>query len=174
MIGKILSKLFLLVMVAMIQIYFFDRLPSLSYVHLSFYLSYVILLSINTHPLFVLLSSALLGVVIDLSTGTGGLVTIAITAAAFTRIRLLKRIVSEDNIKYDFLPSVRDIGAGRWFFYCVTIVLVNGITVVLMESGGLLFVSLAVFLRLLINIVATTFLIYITQLLLNRKPKSSY
>lgn len=174
MIGKILAKLFALVLVAMLQIYFFDRLPSLSYVHLSFYLSYVILLSINTPALFVLLSSALLGAVIDLSTGTGGLITCAVTASAYARILLLRHMVSEDNKKYDFFPSVKAIGASRWFFYCMTIVLINGLLVVILESGWLLFVSIALFVRLVINVVATTLLIYIIQLMLVRKPKSSY
>lgn len=174
MISKLTYRLFVLAIVAMMQIYFFDRLPSLPYVHLSFYLSYVILLSINTPRIFVLLSSALLGAAIDLSTGTGGLITAAVTASAYARILLLRRMVSEDNIKYDFVPSVKTIGASRWFFYCVTIASINGLLVVFLESGWLLFVSIALFLRLLLNIISTTLLIYIIQFLFDRKPKSSY
>lgn len=172
--SKILYRLFLLGVVAMLQIYFFDRLPSLSFVHLSFYLVYVVLLSINTHPMFVLLSSTLLGVLIDLATGTGGLITIAITVSAYLRIQLLRRMVSEDNISYDFIPSARELGAGRWFVYCTSIVFINGLAVILLESGWLLFVSLSLFLRLVLNVAATTLLIYITQLIVKHKPKSSY
>lgn len=174
MIGKFLYRLFLLALVAMMQIYFFDRLPLSPYVHLSFYLSYVMLLTIDTPRMFVLLSSTLLGIAIDVSTGTGGLITVAITAAAYARILLLRRMVSEDNLKQGFLPSVRAMGAGRWFFYCGTVVLINGLLIVLLESGWLLFMSIALFLRLVLNVVSTTLLMYIIQLIFDRKPKSSY
>lgn len=174
MIGKLLYRLFVLAIVAMLQIYFFDRLPLSPYVHLSFYLSYVILLSIDAPRLFVLLSSTLLGVVIDFSTGTGGLITVAVTAAAYARILLLRRMVSEDNLKQGFLPSVRAMGAGRWFFYCGTVVFINGFLIILLESGWLLFMSIALLLRFILNVVSTTLLMYIIQLIFDRKPKSSY
>ncbi|MEG1937065.1 MAG: hypothetical protein RRZ64_05835 [Rikenellaceae bacterium] len=169
-----LYKITMLVIVALVQVYLFDRLPSLPHLHFSFYLTFVLLLSIKTPPMMVMLLSSLLGVVIDLLTGTGGLITIAITSAAYLRILLLKHMVSEDSIGYDFTPSIATIGGGRWAFYCITIVAVNGLLLVVCESGGLVFINTQVFIRLLLNIALTTVILYITQFLINHRPKSSY
>lgn len=171
---KILYNVLMFAVVAILQIYFFDRLPSYSHIKFSFYLTYVVLLSVNTSAYFVLLSSALLGVIIDVVTGTGGLITAAITASAYVRIILLRRMLSEDSVKYSFIPSVRTMGATKWFFYGIAIVLVNALLLAFLESGFLVFVRAAIFYRLIFNIVGTILILYFIQLLFRRNPKSSY
>lgn len=164
----------MLITAAVLQIYLFDRFPQQPFVHISFYMIYVVLLSSDTNRLFVLLTSAMLGAAVDIMSGIPGINTISITAAAYLRPFILGAIAGKEKVKTDFIPSVYNMGFARFLLYSSSLVLINSLIVIICETGALFLANGKMFVSLLTNFFFTTIIILILQYLTVRKPKSRW
>ncbi len=171
---KIIYKILMLITVAVLQVYLFDRIPQQPYVHITFYMAYVVLLSSDTNKLFLLLTSALLGAAVDIMSGIPGINLISITAAAYLRPFILSAIAGKEKVTTDFVPSVYNLGFARFLLYSASLVFINSLIVIICESGALFLANGRMFVSLLTNFVSTTILILLLQYLTVRKPKSRW
>ncbi len=80
------------VVLVLLQIFLFDNIALTSYFHPLIYVAFIILLPLDTKPIWTMLLSAAMGLVIDIMTGMGGLNVIACTALGFFRPIILSAV----------------------------------------------------------------------------------
>ena len=85
MFKNIISYAGVFVVAVLLQIFVLDNISLGVYFHPLLYSVFIILLPVDTKPVWVVLTSALLGVVMDAMTGTDGLNVIAATAVGVLR-----------------------------------------------------------------------------------------
>ena len=84
------------VVLVLLQIFLVDNISISVYFHPLIYVAFIILLPLDTKPVWMVLNSALIGLMIDVMTGMGGLNVIATTATGFLRpwvVNLVNRLL---------------------------------------------------------------------------------
>ena len=74
----------------LLQIFLVDNISISVYFHPLIYVAFIILLPLDTKPVWMVLNSALIGLMIDVMTGMGGLNVIATTATAVRIANILQ------------------------------------------------------------------------------------
>jgi len=171
---KFIFRIIFIFILALLQIFLFDRLPFPTYFYLSFYVSYIVLLSMKTSKYFVIISGAFLGIVIDILVGTHGLVTIATTSTAFVRTLILRNFISSELYQADRVPSIKNMGVFTWSIYAILLIITNNIVLCLFESGFQIFTSSLIFLRVLYSTLCTYILVLFVQYIVADSKKSSW
>lgn len=93
-------------LLVLIQIFLIDNISLGIYFHPLVYVAFLIILPLDTKPVWVLLSAALLGLMIDAMTGMGGLNVIATTATGFMRNTILSITSGHNASTDDSIPSL--------------------------------------------------------------------
>ena len=94
------------VTLVLIQIFLIDNISLGIYFHPLIYIAFLIVLPLDTKPVWVVLLAALLGLTIDTMTGLGGLNVIAATATGFMRGTLLGITSGHSTSTDDSIPSL--------------------------------------------------------------------
>ena len=76
----------------LLQVFLIDNISLSVYFHPLIYVAFIILLPLDTKPIWLVGLSALLGLTIDVMTGMGGLNVIATTATGFLRSFVVKMV----------------------------------------------------------------------------------
>ncbi len=109
----------------LLQIFFFNELSLSSCFAPLVYVAFIILLPLNTAPVWVLLSGLVTGVLMDLTMGTAGLNTIATLAAAYMRQPLLNLIFGHNNVREGGVPSESRMGRRHFVYYFVSLTVLH-------------------------------------------------
>ncbi len=125
----------LLVILMLIQTFVFDNLAISVWFYPLIYVTFIVLLPIDTRPIMVLLTALAVGIIADYTTGGAGLNTSATLLVGFIRQPLLNRFCDNDDLRDGGIPSPQRMG-GEWKFvrYAALIVFIHHLTLFLLES----------------------------------------
>lgn len=124
------------------------------------YIWLVIILPKEISPYLTLLVSFLIGGFIDVFCNTPGLHAFATTAAGLVSIKTLPLfITNSDNMHNTFIPSIKSMGANKFFNYTLIIVILHHILLFFMEAFSFEAFGTLV-LRMVSSMIFTMVLIY--------------
>lgn len=154
---QIVDYALLLVAVVVLQVFLFDNLEIGVYLNPLIYITFILLLPIETQPATVLFLGLFVGIVMDAATGAAGLNTLATLPVAFLRGGLLRLTCPKDVVTDGGLPSVRRLGRIGFLRYVVLAVLLHSIVYFTMERATLDYFHLTLLRTLFSGAVAVAF-----------------
>lgn len=125
------------VALVLIQIFLIDNISLGIYFHPLIYVGFLIILPLDTKPVWVLLLSALLGLVVDSMTGMGGLNVIATTATGFMRGTLLSITSGHNTSTDDSIPSLYRLTEKNLAWFIALVILLHSSIYFLLEALSL-------------------------------------
>lgn len=155
--------IFFVVLMAL-QVFLFDNLNLGMYVYPMAYVAFVLLLPMETRPVWVLLLGLLTGVVVDAATGSAGLNTIAMLATAFLRRPVMTAVAGKDSVGEGGIPCSDKIGTGKFFRYAAFMAGIHCIIYFGFETLTMKYIYLTL-IRTALSWAVTVGLVWLTQYL---------
>ncbi len=158
------------VVLVLFQVLVINHIRLGGYVHPHIYLIFIMLLPFNTPKWQLLVLGFVLGLSIDLFTGTPGLHAGATTLMAFCRPSIIKLV--SGNLKFENIqePSLGQID-GMWMFrYVLCMVFVHHFALFFLESFSFHLIG-QVLLRILLSVPVSIFLIMMILYIFKREKK---
>ena len=158
------------VVLVLFQVLVINHIRLGGYVHPHIYLIFIMLLPFNTPKWQLLVLGFVLGLSIDLFTGTPGLHAGATTLMAFCRPSIIKLV--SGNLKFENIqePSLGQID-GMWMFrYVLCMVIVHHFALFFLESFSFHLIG-QVLLRILLSVPVSIFLIMMILYIFKREKK---
>lgn len=121
----------------LVQIFLIDNISLGIYFHPLIYIAFLIILPLDTKPVWVLLLSALLGLVMDSMTGMSGLNVIATTATGFMRSTLLGITSGHNTSTDDTIPSLYRLTEKNLAWFIALVILLHSSLYFLLEALSL-------------------------------------
>jgi rod shape-determining protein MreD len=152
-----------------VQVLILDNIHFGGSVNPYLYVYFILLLPFETAGWLLLISSFLVGLTIDMFTGTMGIHASASVFMAFMRPTVIRSIASSKEFEAGMQPSIRDLGF-RWFFiYSLFLILIHHAALFFLEVFRLegFWDTIK---RILFSSAFTLVLVLITQYLFNRSP----
>lgn len=143
----------------LLQIFLIDNISLSVYFHPLMYVAFIILLPLDTKPIWMVLLSALLGLTIDVMTGMGGINIIASTATGFLRPFVLKMVTGHAMGTDASDTSLHRLPEKNFQWYIIAMVVLHSGIYFMMESLSLMHI-LHTLLRLIVSDIATVMFIY--------------
>ncbi len=113
------------VILVLVQVLILNNINFLGFINPYLYILFIITLPINLARSYLLLIAFILGLTIDVFTGTLGMHACATVAAAFVRAPLIKFFTPRDsNYELEF-PSMKTFGTLNFVYYVALMVLVH-------------------------------------------------
>lgn len=148
------------VVLVLFQVLVINHIRLGGYVHPYIYLIFVMLLPLSTPKWQLLVLGFVLGLSVDLFTGTPGLHAGATTLMAFCRPSIIKLVSGNQKFENVDEPNLGQLG-GLWFFrYALCMVLVHHFALFFLESFSFRLIG-QVLLRILLSVPVSIFLIMI-------------
>ena len=156
--NKSILQIVRFVALVLFQVLVINHIRLGGYVHPYIYLIFIMLLPFNTPKWQLLVLGFLLGLTIDLFTGTPGLHAGATTLMAFCRPSIIKLVSGNQKFENVQEPNLRHLD-GIWIFrYVLCMVLVHHFTLFFLESFSVYLIG-QVLLRILLSVPVSIFLI---------------
>ena len=168
--NKTVLQIIRFVVLVLFQVLVINHIRLGGYVHPHIYLIFIMLLPFNTPKWQLLVLGFVLGLCIDLFTGTPGLHAGATTLMAFCRPSIIKLV--SGNLKFENIqePSLGQID-GMWMFrYVLCMVFVHHFALFFLESFSFHLIG-QVFLRILLSVPVSIFLIMMILYIFKREKK---
>jgi hypothetical protein len=152
----------------LLQIFLIDNISLSVYFHPLIYVAFIILLPLDTRPVWTVLLSAALGLIIDSMTGMCGLNVIATTAVGFLRPTVLYLACGYTAGSDAAVPSMLRLTEKYQLWYIISIVVLHSAIYFGLEALSLRY-ALHTLLRLIISdFVAVVFIWYLARLFLEK------
>ena len=152
----------------LLQIFLVDNISLSIYFHPLIYIAFIIMLPLDTKPVWMVLNSALLGLVIDVMTGMGGLNVIATTATGMLRPYVVNLATGHASGIDDSTPALYRMPEKNFRLYIVEMVVLHSAIYFLMESLSLHHI-IHTLLRLVVSdIFAVLFIYYFVKLFIEK------
>ena len=168
--NKTVLQIIRFVVLLLFQVLVINHIRLGGYVHPHIYLIFIMLLPFNTPKWQLLVLGFVLGLSIDLFTGTPGLHAGATTLMAFCRPSIIKLV--SGNLKFENIqePSLGQID-GMWMFrYVLCMVFVHHFALFFLESFSFHLIG-QVLLRILLSVPVSIFLIMMILYIFKREKK---
>lgn len=168
--NKTVLQIIRFVVLVLFQVLVINHIRLGGYVHPHIYMIFIMLLPFNTPKWQLLVLGFVLGLSIDLFTGTPGLHAGATTLMAFCRPSIIKLV--SGNLKFENIqePSVGQID-GMWMFrYVLCMVFVHHFALFFLESFSFHLIG-QVLLRILLSVPVSIFLIMMILYIFKREKK---
>jgi hypothetical protein len=168
--NKTVLQIIRFVVLVLFQVLVINHIRLGGYVHPHIYLIFIMLLPFNTPKWQLLVLGFVLGLSIDLFTGTPGLHAGATTLMAFCRPSIIKLV--SGNLKFENIqePSLGQID-GMWMFrYVLCMVIVHHFALFFLESFSFHLIG-QVLLRILLSVPVSIFLIMMILYIFKREKK---
>ncbi|MDD4108631.1 MAG: rod shape-determining protein MreD [Prolixibacteraceae bacterium] len=167
MINNYLKYFWMFVFLVIIQILILNQVQFSGYINPYFYLLFILLLPATAQPWLVLLSSFLIGIVIDAFSNTMGIHAAASVFAGYIRPAVI-RVISTRDEEYNEYPGLQQNKFSWFLLYTSVIVLSHHLILFYLEvfSFNHFFITL---LRVLLSSVFTIFIIVLSQFIIFRK-----
>lgn len=166
---SLIKEILLFVILILFQVLLFSRIALFGVAIPLIYIYYLIKLPIGRNHLYVIVSSFLMGFIIDLFMNTPGINAVAITTVAAIRSIVLKLFYEKVDFE-DHIPSIYNFTAS-FIKYSITIILVHQFVLFFTES--LVLFNLKVILTRISSSVLLTFMVIIALDALNINKKQS-
>lgn len=124
---------FRFIIVLLIQIFILNNIYLHNFIVPVLYLFFVIKLPFTTPKVVSVLLAFLMGITIDLFSGTPGINAAATTAVAFLRPSIIKIILPKINKDSGLSPSISDIGFLNFSGYSLSMIFVHCIFLMLLD-----------------------------------------
>ena len=158
------------VVLVLLQVLVINHIRLGGYVHPYIYLIFIMLLPFNTPKWQLLVLGFVLGLTVDLFTGTPGLQAGATTLVAFCRPSIIKLVTGNQKFENITEPNLGQLG-GIWFLrYVLCMVLIHHFALFLLESFSFRLIG-QVLLRLLLSVPVSVFLIMMILYIFKREKK---
>ena len=158
------------VVLVLLQVLVINHIRLGGYVHPYIYLIFIMLLPFNTPKWQLLVLGFVLGLTVDLFTGTPGLHAVATTLMAFCRPSIIKLVTGNQKFENITEPNLGQLG-GIWFLrYVLCMVLIHHFALFLLESFSFRLIG-QVLLRLLLSVPVSVFLIMMILYIFKREKK---
>ena len=158
------------VVLVLLQVLVINHIRLGGYVHPYIYLIFIMLLPFNTQKWQLLVLGFVLGLTVDLFTGTPGLHAGATTLMAFCRPSIIKLVTGNQKFENITEPNLGQLG-GIWFLrYVLCMVLIHHFALFLLESFSFRLIG-QVLLRLLLSVPVSVFLIMMILYIFKREKK---
>jgi rod shape-determining protein MreD len=158
------------VVLVLLQVLVINHIRLGGYVHPYIYLIFIMLLPFNTPKWQLLVWGFVLGLTVDLFTGTPGLHAGATTLMAFCRPSIIKLVTGNQKFENITEPNLGQLG-GIWFLrYVLCMVLIHHFALFLLESFSFRLIG-QVLLRLLLSVPVSVFLIMMILYIFKREKK---
>lgn len=168
--NKTVLQIIRFVVLVLFQVLVINHIRLGGYVHPHIYLIFIMLLPFNTPKWQLLVLGFIMGLSIDLFTGTPGLHAGATTLMAFCRPSIIKLV--SGNLKFENIqePSLGQID-GMWMFrYVLCMVFVHHFALFFLESFSFHLIG-QVLLRILLSVPVSIFLIMMILYIFKREKK---
>ena len=168
--NKTVLQIIRFVVLVLFQVLVINHIRLGGYVHPHIYLIFIMLLPFNTPKWQLLVLGFVLGLSIDLFTGTPGLHAGATTLMAFCRPSIIKLV--SGNLKFENIqePSLGQID-GMWMFrYVLCMVFVHHFALFFLEAFSFHLIG-QVLLRILLSVPVSIFLIMMILYIFKREKK---
>lgn len=160
------------VVLVLLQVFLINNISLSAYCNPLIYIAFIIILPLDMRPVWVLLLSALLGLIIDLTTGMAGLNVVATTAVGFMRMTIVS-VACGRNLGFDdALPSLRRFTAKNLIIYVSAMIVVHSLIYFFMESLSLMHIFHTLLRVVLSDVVAIIIVWYIVKLIIERIIKN--
>ena len=143
----------------LLQIFLVDNISLSVYFHPLIYVAFIILLPLDTKPIWMVLNSALIGLMIDVMTGMGGLNVIASTATGCLRPYVVNMVTGHAMGMDDSTPAIHRLPEKNFRWYIIAMVVLHSAIYFFMESLSLHHL-LHTLLRLIVSDIAAVLFIY--------------
>jgi rod shape-determining protein MreD len=160
------SLLFIVCIV--LQVFIFNEMQISRYFNPSFYLLFLLLLPFESPRWLLLISSFLLGLIIDAYANTPGLNTAAIVFVAFIRPEVLNLFSPRDGFEPGTTPRISYYGFNWFFKYTLIIVVIHQFLLFFLEAFTFRFALTTISIAM-INSLLTCFFIILSQYIMFRK-----
>ena len=158
------------VVLVLLQVLVINHIRLGGYVHPYIYLIFIMLLPFNTPKWQLLVLGFVLGLTVDLFTGTPGLHAGATTLMAFCRPSIIKLVTGNQKFENITEPNLGQLG-GIWFLrYVLCMVLIHHFALFLLESFSFRLIG-QVLLRLLLSVPVSVFLNMMILYIFKREKK---
>ena len=165
---KYLSYTGVFVTLVLLQIFLLDNIALSVYFHPLVYAAFIILLPLDTRPVWVMLLAALMGLTIVVLTGMGGLNVIAATAAGFLRPAVVSLTCGRSSGPDDAVPALYRLTPKNLAVYMAAMILLHSAVYFGMESLSLRHLP-RVMLRLAVSdLAAGAFIWYFIKLFIEK------
>jgi len=108
-----------------IQVLILNHINFNTYINPYLYILFILLLPFETKPWLLLVSSFLLGITIDIFSGTGGIHAAASVLTAYLRPFIIRVVASKREYEPGIQPGVKDLGFNWFFLYALILTLIH-------------------------------------------------
>ena len=151
------NYILLFVILVLIQVLVLDAIYISFLVAPLIYVAFIVLLPTDIKPMLTLLLGLLLGLTMDMLSGTLGLNTIATLAVGYVRPNILRLIVGEDVMRERAVASIKRLGLMDFTLYALILIMGHGLLYFMFET--LTFAQLHItLLKVVCSGIATTLL----------------
>lgn len=163
--NKFLEYSIFFIILLLLQVFLFNNLNLSVFINPLVYVAFIVLLPMEMKSIWVLLLGLLLGVATDFVVGTAGLNTIATLFTAFIRRQTLMLMLGKETVNESGIPCSGNIGAGKFFRYSSTLIIIHCIVFFTFESLNISYLYLTL-LKVALSAAVTIVLVYFSQMLL--------
>lgn len=168
--NKTVLQIIRFVVLVLLQVLVINHIRLGGYVHPYIYLIFIMLLPFSTPKWQLLVLGFVLGLTVDLFTGTPGLHAGATTLMAFCRPFIISLISGNQKFENIHEPNLGQLD-GMWFFrYVLCLVLVHHFALFFLESFSFRLIG-QVLLRILLSVPVSVFLIMMILFIFKREKK---
>lgn len=132
---EIIFEVILFIVLALIQVLFLNQINLFGYATPLLYIYFLIKIPVNTNSNWVILSSFLLGLVIDIFLNTPGMNAAALTITAVVRNLIVNKTFSKEEYEV-YIPSIYRETV-KFLRYAIILILVHHTTLYLIDSFSL-------------------------------------
>ena len=161
----------LFAIVALLQTFFFNHLTLWSCFAPMVYITFVMMLPLNTPSILTLLSGLAMGVTMDLTMGTAGLNTISTLAVAYFRRPILDLILGSEIVRDGGIPTLLRMGQRQFVQYLIIVVVLHSVIFFGMEAFTTAYLWYQL-LRLVVSASASILFVWLIMMLFTPKHAS--
>ncbi|MDX9905097.1 MAG: rod shape-determining protein MreD [Bacteroidales bacterium] len=161
---KLIGNIARFVVLALAQVFIFNKVMVSGYVNPMVYVLFILMLPYDIKGFQLLLLAFLMGLTIDFFMHTPGMHALASVTLAFLRPGVIRLVGKKDDVEPWQYPNVRDSGAAWFLAYTVILVFLHHLMIFYLEVFRL-DEFLRTFLKVLINTALSTLIIMLIQFL---------
>jgi rod shape-determining protein MreD len=129
----LITNIFRFIILVPVQVLILDKIHLGGHINPFLYIFFILLLPFEIPGWLLLFSSFLIGLMIDLFSGTPGMHSAACVLTAFVRPLVIRSIDVNKEFEPGLQPSIRDLGI-RWFVsYALILVFIHHLTLFFIE-----------------------------------------
>lgn len=161
---KLIGNIARFVVLALAQVFIFNKVMVSGYVNPMVYVLFILMLPYDIKGFQLLLLAFLMGLTIDFFMHTPGMHALASVTLAFLRPGVIRLVGKKDDVEPWQYPNVRDSGSAWFLAYTVILVFLHHLMIFYLEVFRL-DEFLRTFLKVLINTALSTLIIMLIQFL---------